>query len=50
VRPDRRLVVVVGRRVGPVEELEDADDVATGLDKLTEAFPGAALVDPVEGR
>ena len=26
-------------------ELEDADVAASGLDKLTQAFPGAVLVD-----
>lgn len=32
-----------------VHELEDADVAATGVDKLTKAFPGAVLVDGAEG-
>ena len=32
-----------------VHELEDADVAATGVEKLTKAFPGAVLVDGAEG-
>ena len=32
-----------------VHELEDADVAATGMDKLTKAFPGAVLVDGTDG-
>jgi len=34
--------------VGDISELADADDVKTGVDKLTEAFPGAKLIDVEE--
>ncbi|MBV6507329.1 MAG: hypothetical protein JJLCMIEE_00373 [Acidimicrobiales bacterium] len=34
--------------VGDINELADADDVKTGVDKLTEAFPGAKLIDVEE--
>jgi len=32
-----------------VHDLEDADVAATGVEKLTKAFPGAVLVDGNEG-
>lgn len=33
--------------VGPIDELEDAtDQSATGVDRLTDAFPGSTVVDP----
>lgn len=34
--------------VGDISELADADDVKTGVDKLTEAFPGAKLIEVEE--
>ena len=32
-----------------VHDLEDADVAATGVEKLTQAFPGAVLVDGADG-
>ncbi len=40
---------LAGDAVGPIEELEDAaDDVTSGLARLTEAFPGSELVETEE--
>lgn len=35
--------------IGDVNELEDADVAASGVERLTKAFPGSVLVDGAEG-